>query len=311
MRSISWRGHRYGGIPRDHWQRHIATLDPETDFVEIYRHTVQYEFPWDFNQALSFALFRTYAVPGIGGLLAATGAFTEDTQKRYDDTTLLLEPPLVLGFDHPQARAAIRRVNQMHRSYDIPNHEMRYVLATFVVVPRRWIAEYGKRDLSPAELRASVNYYRTLGRHMGITDVPETYEAFAELMDDYEHEHFDYDAGGRAVADSTMALMRTFYPAAAGRAIDAFSRALMDRPLREAFGYAAPSPRFEAAAHAALRLRGRLLRRFPARATPVLVEDLPWIRSYPDGFRIEELGTRPVPGLAGCPVRHTDDAASA
>ena len=42
------------------------------------------------------------------------------------------------------------------------------------------------------------------------------------------------------------------------RAIDAFSRALMDRPLREAFGYAAPSPRFEAAAHAALRLRGQV-----------------------------------------------------
>ncbi len=57
----------------------------------MYRTLVMYEFPWDMNQALSFALFRTYAVPGIGGLLDATGEFTARTQKRYDDTALLLE----------------------------------------------------------------------------------------------------------------------------------------------------------------------------------------------------------------------------
>ena len=36
----------------------------------------RFEFPWDMNQALSFALFRTYAVPSIGDLLARTGEFT-------------------------------------------------------------------------------------------------------------------------------------------------------------------------------------------------------------------------------------------
>ena len=33
-------------------------------------HGGTHEFPWDMNEALSFALFRTYAVPSIGGLLA-------------------------------------------------------------------------------------------------------------------------------------------------------------------------------------------------------------------------------------------------
>ena len=47
--------------------------------------------PWGITQALSFALFRTYAVPSIGELLYATGQFTEQTQKRYDDTVLLLD----------------------------------------------------------------------------------------------------------------------------------------------------------------------------------------------------------------------------
>ena len=154
MRSFTWRGHRFGGVARDHWWRTNLALDPEVDHVAMYRHLLQYEFPWDFNQALSFALFRTYAVPGVGRLLFETGAFTEQVQKRYDDTTLLLEPPLTHGFEHPEARAAIRRINQMHRSYDIPNHEMLYVLSTFVVVPKRWLDDYGKRRLSDGELRA-------------------------------------------------------------------------------------------------------------------------------------------------------------
>jgi hypothetical protein len=37
------------------------------------------------------------------------------------------------------------------------------------------------------------------------------------------------------------------------------------------------------------------------------VEDLRWIRSYPDGFEVERLGTFP----RGCPVRHGNDPASA
>ncbi|WP_193604496.1 oxygenase MpaB family protein [Nocardioides dongkuii] len=283
---------------RDHWRRTNDALDPETAYAEIYRNVVMHEFPWDMNQALSFALFRTYAVPGIGALLDRTGEFTQRVQKRYDDTALLLEVPFSRGFEDPEARAAIRRINQMHHAYDIPDHEMRYVLSTFVVVPKRWLDDYGKRPLTPVEERASVNYYRQLGAHLGVRDVPETFAAFAELMDSYEAEHFGHDPGGRRVADSTLALLLTFHPAFASRAVEVFSRALMDQPLREALGYAAPPRPVEALSRRLLRARGVALRAFPARRTPKRVEDLPWIRSYPDGFRVEELGSFPT---RGCP----------
>ena len=288
---------------RDHWKRRNDSLDPETDFVEIYRNVVMYEFPWDMNQALSFALFRTYAVPGIGRLLDRTGAFTREVQKRYDDTALLLEPPTRLGFDHPESRAAIRRINTMHRAYDIPDHEFRYVLSTFVVVPKRWLDAYGKRPLTATELEASVHYYRTLGRHMNIRDVPETYAGFEELMDSYEAEHFGYDEGARRVADATLALMQTFYARAVQKPAGLFAKALMDQPLREAFRYDAPPAAVQQASRAALRARGLALRAFPARKSPKRIEDISWIRSYPDGYDLEKLGTFPVPGAAGCPVR--------
>ncbi|GAB90766.1 oxygenase MpaB family protein [Gordonia rhizosphera] len=276
-------------------------LDPTVDYLEMYRNLATYEFPWDLNQALSFALFRTYAVPSIGRLLADTGAFTGDTQKRYDDTSILLEVPLLEGFDSPRAKAAVRRINQMHKMYDISNDDMRYVLSTFVVVPKRWMDDYGSRAFTPAELEASVRYYGTLGRHMAIKDIPQTYDDFATLMDDYEREHFAFDEGSRNVADSTMDLMCSFYPKPLKRVIEVFSRSLMDDALLEAFGYQKPSELVRRLSIGGLKLRGRLVAVLPARRRPQYVYEMSRIRSYPDGFDIERMGTF----APGCPVNHS------
>ena len=287
-------------MKKTHWADRNARLDPETDFAEIYRNLTVYEFPWDLTQALSFALFRTYAVPSIGNLLDRTGEFTQRTQKRYDDTALLLEEPLVHGFSSAAGKAGIKRVNQMHKLYDISNDDMRYVLATFVVVPQRWIDDYGWRRLSGGEVRASVNYYRELGRHLAIQDVPETYAEFAELMDTYEAEHFGYDEGARRVADATLELLTTFYPKPAARGVDLFSRALMDEPLLRAFRLAEPGPLARRLARGALRGRARLLAVLPPRRRPRYVKDLPRIKSYPEGYDVAGLGTF----APGCPVPH-------
>lgn len=279
-----------------------ADLDPEVDFHRVYRELTTYEFPWDFNQSLSFALFRTYAVPSIGGLLDRTAAFTAATQKRYDDTALLLEIPLAEGFDGDRGRAAMRRINQMHKMYDISNDDMLYVLATFVVVPKRWIDDYGWRRLTAGEVRASVLYYRALGRHMAIKDIPDTYEGFATLMDEYEAAHFAFDAGGRRVADATKELLASFYPAPLRPAIDVFSRAVMDDPLLAAFRYRKPGVVARALSVGGLKARARLVALLPARRKPFHVYEMPRIKSYPNGFRIEEMGTFPTG--TGCPVPH-------
>lgn len=285
-------------LRRTHWLRHLGSLDPETDYEEIYRVTVTHEFPWDMSQALSFALFRTYAVPSIGRLLDQTGEFAQRPQKRYDDTVLLLDEISLRGLHSEGGRRAVRRINQMHGCYDISNEDMRYVLATFVVVPRRWMDDYGWRPFTGTEVEASTRYYQELGRLMGIRDVPETYDAFARLMDDYEAAHFGFDAGGRRVADATLALMKTFYPRVASWPVDVFSRALMDEPLLRAFGYQAPPAFVVRAARSGLRARARVERQLPARRTPLHARDLPRIRSYPDGYDVEALGTFP----RGCPV---------
>ncbi|MGP3684227.1 oxygenase MpaB family protein [Streptomyces sp. IBSNAI002] len=284
--------------------REILRLDPDKDFLAIYRLTATYEFPWDFARALELALFRTYAVPSIGGLLAETGEFTDRTQKRYDDTALLLDAIVEHGFEHGTARTAIRRVNQMHRSYDISNEDMRYVLCTFVVIPARWLDAYGWRPLTHHERRASATYYATLGGHLGITDVPGSFEEFESTLDAYEEERFGWDEGARKVADSTLDLMASWYPAPLAPAVRGVGLALLDEPLLDAFRLTRPRPRVRRLVQGALRLRGRAVRLLPPRKAPHYGRQNPEIKSYPGGYDVGELGTFPVPGRGGCPVPH-------
>lgn len=279
---------------RSHWQQEIARLDPETDYEQIVRISGMYEFPWDSQQALSFALFRTYAVPSIGQLLHDTGEFTGSVQKRHDDTVLLLETMADQGLESPDGRAGVRRMNQMHGSYDISNDDMVYVLATFVVTPVRWIERYGWRRGTAAERTASVRYYQRLGRLMGISDIPTDFEGFSDLMDAYERQTYVLDAKARAVADSTLDLFVSFYPRPLRPVMRRFAIALLDDHLRETFAYPRPSRLMTSVAHGSLVARGRVVRFFPPRRKPSLLRHSARVKTYPGGFMIERLGTFPA-----------------
>jgi hypothetical protein len=282
-------------VERDHWQRRIEQLDPEVDFAEIYRIMAAYEFPWDITQSLGLALYRTYAVPSIGQLLAATGEFHGRTHKRYADTGLILDAVLANGFAHPTGRAAIRRMNQMHGAYPISNDDMRYVQSTFVVIPMRWMDRFGWRAMSEIERQASANYYRELGRHMNIKDSPASYQEFAAYLDAYELEHFAYSPGGRAVSDDTLSLLIGFYPRPLRPSVRRFTLALLDPPLREAFRYPSPGPLTQALAVAALRARAAVERHLPPRRRPHSINDRREFAIYPDGYSVDQLGTFTAP----------------
>ncbi|MFD8822710.1 oxygenase MpaB family protein [Streptomyces sp. NPDC059605] len=284
--------------------KEIQRLDPERDFLRIYRITATYEFPWDIARALELALYRTYAVPSIGRLLARTAEMTDRAQKRYDDTALLLDAVVEHGFDSDPGRTALRRINQMHRSYDITNDDMRYVLCTFVVTPKRWIDDYGWRRLSDHELRACAAYYRTLGTHMGIKDLPQSYQDFEDTLDTYEAEHFGWDEGGRRVSDATLDLMASWYPRPFAPAARKAALALLDDSLLRAFRYERPGPATCGLVHGALRLRARAVRLLPPRTTPHYARQNPEIKGYPNGYELSALGTFPRPGAGGCPVPH-------
>ncbi|MCG7529250.1 DUF2236 domain-containing protein, partial [Streptomyces sp. OfavH-34-F] len=245
--------------------REIRRMDPSRDYAEILRLITQYEFPWDYRQGVSVAFLRDYGVPRISVLLDRTQEFERNGQKRYDDTVLIGYEMAIDGFDSERGRAAARHLNRIHGRYRIPNDDFRYVLATTVVGPKRWIDRYGWRPLCAQEVRALAEAARRTGALMGIEDVPDTYEGFERLMDAYEERMFAYDPANRRVAGATFRVMASWYPRPLRPLVARFSLALLDEPLLRALGFR-PQPRWvRESASAALRLRARCVRRMPAR----------------------------------------------
>ena len=134
--------------------RRIQALDPEVDYDEIVNLTARHEFPWDYLQGtgdrVHARLRRAVDQPGCSTPRASSRTHGI---KRYDDTLLIGEESTVDGIDSERGHAAVRRLNQIHGHYDIPNHEFAYVLATTIVGPVRWISAYGWRPLDPQRAR--------------------------------------------------------------------------------------------------------------------------------------------------------------
>ena len=170
--------------------KQILQLDPQKDHQQIAYLVTCYEFPFDTTRSLEFALFRTYAVPSIGKLLASTGEFLQRTQKRYDDTDLILSELTEHGYDSETGRRALRRMNQIHRRFEISNDDFLYVLSTFVFEPIRWNERFGWRPSVEEERLASFHYWRAVGQLMAIEDIPTDFDEFERFNVRYERERF-------------------------------------------------------------------------------------------------------------------------
>ncbi|MGI8665303.1 MAG: oxygenase MpaB family protein, partial [Jatrophihabitans sp.] len=187
---------------RARWRRlaELRTLDPQSAHATIACLITEYEFPWDMVRSLELALFRTFAVPSIGALLHRTAEFEQRPQKRYDDTVVLLYEIWLDGAASGRGRAAVARLNQIHGRYRISNADYLYTLATFVVMPVRWNADFGWRRMDPVEVAGWTNSMREMGQAMGLSGIPDSYQEFSTLLDDYGRAHFGYLPAGRAVA---------------------------------------------------------------------------------------------------------------
>jgi hypothetical protein len=274
----------------------IAGLDPERDHLEIYQISSGQEFPWDYTRALEFALFRTYCVPSISKLLAATGEFRDRPQRRYDDTALLMAEMAAHGYDSGRGREALKVVNRAHGRYAISNDDMLYVLSTFVYDPIDWLERYGWRPLHDNERLGAFHYYRAVGTRMGIKDIPESYDAFLAFKNTYEREHFVFSDTNAEIGKYTVELFAAWFPGFLRPAVRLGVRGMLDERMLTAFGFD-PAPRWVgASAVAGLKARAFAVRFFPPRRESVLgrPKHNRTYPGYPAGHQPSDLGA-PAP----------------
>jgi hypothetical protein len=273
--------------------RKITALDPITQHQQIVRISGTLEFPWDMKRALELALFRTYAVPRISGLLERTGEFTQRSQKRYDDTTLLIAEFVEHGYDSPRGSAAIARMNAAHSHYRIRNHDFLYVLSAFVLQPARWVDRYAWRPLTATERDAGFLFWREIAERMGIRDEDGAltdHRSLARWSADFEASEIRYARSNAAIGTATRDMfVRWYLPSRLQPLGEHAVYALLDDPILDAFGFPRPKPVERRAVEAALRARAVGQRRLPARRRAVL-QTARRTRSYPAGYAIADLG---------------------
>lgn len=263
-------------------------LDPIKDHETIVKWMVVDTWRFDLVRATEVALLKTFAIPSIAKILVESGEFLNRTQKRYDDTDLLLSLFVENGHSSAVGRQAIRRINRMHaRHPHITNEQMLYVLSTFVVDPLIWIEQYGRRPLFPVEKEASFQFWTQVGRLMGIKDLFQSLDEMVAYHERYEQKYMVYSEYNARLYQHVLPTVAKMMPKGVGPLVTWLLPALMSPRLCAAFGVTPHSRMKRAAVQALFRARSQAARFIPGK--PVFRTQQPH-PTYPHGFVNERLG---------------------
>lgn len=271
--------------------KYLQTLDPESDHEEIHRISSEQEFPWDYGRGLEVAIWRTCCVPRISAVLDGSGEFAQRSQKRYDDTRILLGELVRNGYDSERGRQAIRQINRAHRRFDITNDDMLYVLSTFIYEPARWIDRWAWRKVSRTERLAAFHFYVNVGRRMNIKSLPADYAEFERFNQEYERRFFRPAPSNHRVGMSLMRLYSSWYPRPIGALVAATLPCRLDGAALHALGLPEP-PRWARVLNR-IALRGHAWAERIAPRPMARIMKRPTARTYPGypvGYDISDIG---------------------
>ena len=283
--------------------REIEDMDVTEEHSAIWVLDMAYEFPWDMQVGGSVGFYYSLAPPRMARLLARTGELTDNTQRRLDDTNILMWETFRNGFAGERGREAVRQMNRVHRNavrhvndrdgeghWSIANDEYLFVLAAIMVNMIRAVDRHGWRPFSRTEREAACLHFRSMGEHMGIKDVPETYEEFEVFHDDYVRDHVEYSPEAARLWQATQGVLVEVLVAWlpprlhgwASRAVRPALPAILGPDLCRAFGLPAPSRLMTRTVDTVRRLRSLYVRWSAPRQEPAIPDRMPTER-FPEG----------------------------
>ena len=223
-----------------------------SDAFHIQQTIAELEFPFTFQKALQFALFRTYGITTISKLLVETTEFTDSATatKRYVDTEVLVAEFCSRHPKGERAIEAIARMNYIHSHYQhsgkISNEDMLYTLSLFALEPVRWIGRYEWRALEDFEKNALGTFWKATGDAMGIdyscletaqegwVDGLQWLETVEVWVEKYEKKAMVPDINNFKTAEETTSILLWYVPQWAKAQGKKVICVLMDDRLRAA-----------------------------------------------------------------------------
>ena len=218
------------------------------------------EFPFLFEKALQFALFRTYGIPSISSLLHSTRELSSSATscKRYTDTVLLVAEFMGHKWGEQRWMDSVARMNMIHEPFrkagKILDDDMIYTLCLFANEPVRWIKDWEWRELSDVEKCAIGVFWKAIGDAMrieyrglpgyesgkGWRDGLQWLEEMATWAEAYEKKKMLPNKINHEVAEQTAAILLWFVPVWAKALGTQAVTVLMDERLRLSMLYVFP-----------------------------------------------------------------------
>ncbi len=227
-------------------RRRIAALDPVADNEQVARLTfeVLYGDPIAVHAGYLIGFSRQVAVPGIARVIYRGGAGENlrDVAGRTDDSLALLGAFLHWGHSSPRGRAAIARMEQIHKRFTITDEQKLYTLATLIFESERIGRQLDFNPFTANQREASWRFWRGVAEQMPLGGLPSTAAELWRWMLAYEREHWRYTDDGRRVVDRFFEDWTTrWFPRPARRLGRQILLALMDEDLRAALRLEEPS----------------------------------------------------------------------
>jgi hypothetical protein len=284
------------GQPDPHARlRRIETLDPAKDYLEITN-----LFYADFQSVMLLKSWNgfmfTFAAPRISRVLGSTGEIDQRIAKRILDTTLLGSAVMKHGFGTPLGREAARRVNAMHRHYDIHADDFVAVGIEEAIGSLDLAENFGWRPVTDIEREAVRIFYNYQALAFGSPrPLPGSVPEMRAFFENYLDTELAFEPQNRRMADAFIAWFRQLLPAPMRPLTAPFLLSHLDRRIAKACDLSIPAWPIRRLAHQAMIKIGRR-DPVPDDAPNKFAEMIAEI--YPDGFELSRLGT------------HVDDAES-
>ncbi|KAK5629002.1 hypothetical protein RRF57_004717 [Xylaria bambusicola] len=251
------------------------------DAYAIQTWLAEQQFPSVFSAAIFFALFKTYSIPSISRLLAATRQFgkpgdIQATSKRAADTSVLLTNMIMRPPGSSQAKLAVARTNYLHNIYRrtgrLSNDDMLFTLSLFTLQPMRWTAMYDWRPLSDMERCALATCFKVWGEDLEISyetlpshskgwiDGLHWLEELDAWSRQYEERHVEASDSNVEVVNATRELVLCQVPRSLHNLVWGIVAILLGPQIRKAMTIPEPSYRLELAFRSLITLRKFILR---------------------------------------------------
>jgi hypothetical protein len=170
------------------------------------------------------ALIRMMGIAHLVARLYSHSKLVSETHARLRRTRQTIVDLIRNDFDSPAGRAAIARLQEVHRHLDVREEDFHYVLATFFLEPLRWNERHAKKTLSEREIQVLLSFWMRLGQEMNIGNLPRPLSEWRRFQDDYEATYMCFSPEGQRLAQMCL---RDVVKLSLPRGLQRFFRQLM------------------------------------------------------------------------------------